>query len=281
MTKKLKSFFLIVLGSILVSVGTYFFLAPNKIAAGGTSGLSIIIHSIYPRLPIGGLMLFMEIFLFTLGIIIIGPVFGGKTIFCSFFISGIMLVFGRFFPNPRPISNDTLIQLIFGILISGIGIGIVFNQNASTGGTDIIAKIINKYFKISIGKSLLAADILVTITAAIIFGLDKGLYSILGVFINSTIIDYVIKSINSYRQVAIISSKGRDIENYIMETLDRSATLYYAKGAYNGDKHEVITTILNRKELLKLKDFIKITDDSAFITVNEIHEVWGNGFASF
>jgi uncharacterized membrane-anchored protein YitT (DUF2179 family) len=278
MKNKIKDFILLFIGSVFVAVGTYFFLAPNKIAAGGISGAAIIINNLIPKLPIGGLMMSMEVVLFLLGIVIIGPFFGGKTIFCSFSISGIILIFEELFPKVQPINNDVLVQLIFGVLICGLGMGLVFNQNASTGGTDIIAKIINKYFNISIGNSLLAADIIVTVAATSVFGLNVGIYSILGVIINCTLIDKVIKTLNTYKQVAIISSQGEEIKRYIMEVLERSATIYYAKGAYNNSESEVITTILSRKQFQQLKQFIADIDDRAFITINEVNEVLGEGF---
>lgn len=225
-------------------------------------------------------MMGMEVILFTLGVIIIGPVFGGKTIFCSFFISALILLLEKIYPHIKPFSSDILVQLIFGILICGMGMGIVFNTGASTGGTDIIAKIINKYTKISIGKSVLIADITVTIIATIVLGVNKGLYAILGVILNSTIIDKVIISLNSYKQVSIISNSGKSIQDFIINELERSATIYYAKGAYREDKKEVIITILNRKQLLKLKEYIKKLDNRAFITVNDINEVLGEGFSN-
>lgn len=279
MKKNLRSFLLILFGGLLVAVGTYFFLAPNHIAAGGVSGAAIILNSIFPIVPLGALMMSMEIILFITGIIVIGPVFGGRTLFCSFSISGMVLILEKVFPNIKPLGSDVLVQLIFGILICGLGMGVVFNQNASTGGTDIIAKIINKYFKISIGKSLLAADITITIAATVVFGIDKGLYAILGVIITATVIDKVIASLNTYKQVAIISTEGKEIKNYIVDKLERSATIYYAKGAYHNNEREVITTIVDRKQFLKLKDYIKDVDNRAFITVNEVNEVLGEGFA--
>lgn len=277
--KNLKSFLLILFGALLVSIGTYFFLKPSEIAAGGISGIAIIVNSIFPKIPIGILMMGMEAVLFTIGIIIIGPIFGARTIFCSFSVSGIILILEKLFPTVHPLGGDVLVQLIFGVLICGIGMGIVFSQNASTGGTDIIAMIINKYSKISIGKSVLAADVVVTIAAIGVFGVEKGMYAILGVLMNCTIIDSVIKSFNTYKQVAIISIEGEGIQDFIVKKLDRSATIYYAKGAYNNNEREVITTVLNRKEFLTLKEYIKNVDKRAFITVNEVNEVLGEGFA--
>ncbi|AYD41461.1 YitT family protein [Clostridium fermenticellae] len=271
---------MLLVASFLVAFGTYFFLKPCNIAAGGISGAAIIINSIFHNIPIGMIMMGFEIFFFTLGIIVIGPVFGGKTIFCSFSISIIIWIMQNMYPNVKSFSNDTLMQLIFGILICGAGMGIVFNKNASTGGTDIIAKIINKYTKISIGKCVLIPDITVAIFATIVFGVDKGMYAILGIILNSTIIDRVIISLNTYKHVAIISSKGEEIKNYIMKELDRSATIYSAKGAYKNDENEVITTVLDRKQFLRLKEYIVKIDDKAFITVNEVNEVLGEGFSS-
>lgn len=279
MKKNFWSFLWILIGGLLVAIGTYFFLAPNHIAAGGISGAAIIINSIFPSIPIGLSMMAMEVVLFITGVLVIGPIFGGKTIFCSFSISGMVLLLEKLYPNVQPLGNDVLVQLIFGILICGLGMGIVFNQDASTGGTDIIAKIINKYFKISIGKSLLASDIVITMAAIAVFGIDKGLYAILGVLITSTVVDKVIASLNTYKQVAIISKEGTDIKNYIVDELERSATIYYAKGAYHNNESEVITTILDRKQFSKLKDYIKNIDARAFITVNEVNEVLGEGFA--
>ncbi|WP_123053377.1 YitT family protein [Clostridium sp. JN-1] len=280
MKKDIKDIPMLLIAAFLVAFGTYFFLKPCNIAAGGVSGAAIIVNSIFPSIPMGMFMLICEVILFTVGVIVIGPIFGGKTIFCSFSISIIIWIMQKVYPAVKPFSSDTLMQLIFGILICGVGMGIVFNRNASTGGTDIIAKIINKYTKISIGKCILIPDIIIAFIAAIIFGIDKGMYAILGIILNATIIDRVILSLNTYKHVAIISSKGKEIERYIMDELDRSATIYYAKGAYKNNENEVITTILDRKQFLKLKEYILKVDDKAFITVNEVNEVLGEGFSS-
>lgn len=278
MIKKAASYFIILFGALLVAIGTYFFLAPNKIAAGGISGIGIILKSVFPWMSLGLVMMSLESILLVIGSIVIGPVFAGKTVFCSFSISGLIIILERLFPNMQPLSNDILVQLIFGILISGIGMGLVFNQNASTGGTDIIAKIINKYFKLSIGKSLLVSDLTITLAATIVLGIDKGMYAILGVVISSTIIDKVIEGFTNYKQVTVVSSKCEEIRRFIVENLGRSATIYSAKGAYKSEPREVITTVLDIKGFLQLKEFIKNVDKRAFVTVSEVHEVLGEGF---
>lgn len=278
MVKNSKSFVLIFVGAFLVALGTHCFFVPNSIAAGGISGLAIVINKLVPFISVGVLIMIMEAVLFIVGIIVIGPVFGGKTLFCSFSIATILTFLEKFFPMNAPFSNDLLLQLVFGVLTCGVGMAIAFNEGASTGGTDIIAKIINKYFKLSIGKSILIADIFVTAAAVSVFGMEKGLYSILGVLINGLLIDKAIQSMNMYTQVAIISGKGEIIKEFIMNNLDRTATIYAAKGAYDNNHKEVITAILERKEFVQLKEYISKIDREAFVTVNPIHEVLGNGF---
>lgn len=279
MKQNLKSYLLILTGGFLVAAGTYFFLAPSHLAPGGVSGAAIIINSLYPGIPIGAVMMAAELILFIIGAIIIGPVFGGRTVFCSFSISGMVLILEKTFPGFSPLGNEVLVQLIFGILICAAGMGIVFNENASTGGTDIIAKIINKYFNISIGKSLLASDIAIATASMAVFGSDRGLYSVLGVIMSSIIIDKVIEGMNTYKQVAIISCETGSIKEFIVNELDRSATIYYAKGAYHGAEQEVITTVVDSKQFHKLKKYVQGIDNRAFITVNEVKEVLGEGFA--
>lgn len=278
MKNNLKSFMIIFIGAFLVAIGTHCFLVPNNIAAGGISGAAMIINELVPSLSVGNLMMIMEIILFITSIIVIGPVFGGKTFFCSFSIAGIVIVLEKILPMNGPLIKDVLVQLIFGIFICGFGMAIVFNEGASTGGTDIVAKILNKYFNISIGKSILAADIVVTMGALSIFGIEKGLYAILGVVINGLLIDKVIERMNMYNQVAIISNYSEIIKQYIMDTLNRTATIYEAKGAYGNNQKEVITTVVHRKQFAQLKQYIQKIDSEAFVTVNPIYEVLGNGF---
>lgn len=278
MKKKVKEYMLITIGIILVGAGVYYFLVPNNLAAGGVSGLAIVINKFIPSIPVGLLMLFMNIILFIIAFIVIGSNFGAKTIYSSLGLSGVIWFFERFYPVKSPVTDDMLLNLIFGILIGGIGMGIVFNQNASTGGTDIIAKIINKFFHIDIGKSLLLSDFLITLAAGFTFGFKVGMYALLGVIINGFVIDEVIQGVTICKQVTIISEKGEEIKDYIMHELKRGVTLYEAKGAYTMEKKEVLMTIISRREFIRLREYIKDVDNRAFISVNNVHEVLGEGF---
>lgn len=276
--KKFVEYVIITLGNFLVAAGMYFFLMPNNLAAGGVNGLGIIINSYFPSFPVGALMLIMNGILFIVAFIVIGTSFGSKTIYASLSLSGIILIFEKYWPINKPLTEDLLVELIFGILIAGIGMAIVFYQNASTGGTDIIAKIINKFLHINIGKALLLSDFSITLLAGITFGPRIGMYATLGVILNSFVIDSVIEGFNVCKEVVIISSKSEEIKKFIMEQLGRGATIYTAKGAYTEKSKEVITTVLDNREFIRLKIFIKEIDKNAFLTIKNVHEALGEGF---
>lgn len=278
MNKKIKEYTLITLGSLLVAVGVYYFLVPNNLAAGGVSGLAMVIGNFAPRLPIGLLMLAMNIILFIIAFFFLGSGFGAKTIYSTLSLSAMIWLFERLLPISKPITGDVFIELIFGILIVAIGMGVIFNQNASTGGTDIIAKIINKYFHINIGKSLLMSDFVITLLAALTFDVRTGMYALLGVVINGFVIDTVIEGLNVSKQVMIISSKPEIIKAFILNELGRGATVYTAKGAFTDTEKEIITSTIGRKEVIKLKLFVKEVDDRAFMTIVDAHETLGEGF---
>lgn len=277
--KKTKEFLLLNLGLLLVAIGIYYFLVPNNLAAGGVSGLAMVINQYLPMVPIGLLMLGMNFILFIMAFIVIGKEFAIKTVYSSFALSGMVWLLELIYPMPEPILTDDLwIQLLFGILISAIGMAIVFNQNGSTGGTDIIAKILNKYFNLPLGKGVLSADFFITLFAAVTFGPKIGMYAILGVLINGLVIDLVIEGFNIVKQLAIITHRTEEVKAFILNDLGRSATVYTAKGAFSGDEKEVITTVVSQKEFIRLKNYVKGIDPRAFITVSNVHEALGEGF---
>ncbi|MDU1442634.1 MAG: YitT family protein [Clostridium cochlearium] len=276
--KRKKEYILITIGTIFVALATKFFLAPNRIAAGGVIGLAIIINKFIPYLNLGFLSLLMNIILFIVAIIYIGGKFGGKTIYTSLSLSLFIALLDIVLPAQKALTNDLFLATIFGVAISGVGMGIVFNQNASTGGTDIIAKIINKFFHLPIGKSLLIVDFLITIFSALSFGIEVGMYSLFGVILNGFVIDTIIDGIDVCKQVLIISNKNDLISQYIIEKLERGCTIIEGKGGYTKEKTYILYSVLNRGEFVKLKEYIKTIDSRAFITVGEVREVLGEGF---
>ena len=188
-----------------------------------------------------------------------------------------MTIIENFF-NPQALTNDLMLATIFGTLITAIGMAIVFNANASTGGTDTIAKILNKFFHINIGKSLLAVDFIVTLLGAITFGINIGLYGLLSVIINGIAIDKFIEGFHACKEVTIISTKSNEIGKFIMDDLERGCTYLKGVGAFTGQDTCVLYAVLGRNEFIKLKQYISKVDPKAFITVGEVREVMGEGF---
>ncbi|NLZ48570.1 MAG: YitT family protein [Clostridiales bacterium] len=274
-----KEYLKITIGLFLVAISVKLFLAPNQLTAGGASGMAIIINHFLPNLPIGLLTLIMNVILFIVAFFIIGGKFGTKTIYASLVLSTLIWIMDFFIAEDVALTKDLMLASIFGTFCSGIGMAIVFNENASTGGTDIIAKIINKFFHIAIGKSLLGVDFIITVLGAITFGIDQGLYSLLAVIINGVIIDYAIDGFNVCKQVMIITRYKEEVGRYITETLDRSYTILFGRGGFSEKEVDVIYTILTRVEYINLKKYIISIDKQAFISVNDSHEVLGEGFS--
>ena len=274
--KNIKEFALITIGILLVAISVVYFFEPNNIAAGGITGLAIVINHYIPFISIGPLVLMMDAVLFVIALIVLGAKFGAKTIYSSVLLSVSMWLMQTFIPIN--ITNDLMLATIFGTLISAGGMAIVFNANASTGGTDIIAKILNKFFHIEIGKSLLMVDFLVTLLGTITFGINMGLYGLLSVIINGVVIDNIIAGFKTKSEITIISDKNKDISKFILNDLERGCTFIKGVGGFTGKDTALLYTVLDRSEFIKLKNKIREIDKNAFITVGEVHEVMGEGF---
>lgn len=274
-----KRFFMITLGIVIVTSGLHFFLIPSNLVVGGATGLAIIIGYLIPSVPMGIILGIINVILFIIAFIILGKEFGGYTVYSSLAVSGFIALFEMLIPMNQPFTDDLFINLIFGIFIAGIGMGIIFNENASTGGTDIIAKIINRYTHIDIGKSLLISDFLITLFAGFVFGARLGMYALLGIVINSYIIDKIIAGFNVMVNMIIISQELNAINEYILNEINRGTTIYHATGGYSNDDKKIINTIVTRNEYIKIRDFIKAIDKEAFVVVSYVTEVEGEGFS--
>ncbi|KML34599.1 YitT family protein [Rossellomorea marisflavi] len=278
MRQKISSFLMMNVGALLVAVNVHFFLSPNDLATGGVSGLSIIMNHVFPGMSLGLFMILINLVLFVVGLIFLGFSFGAKTVYASFALSFYVWLLETVAPIHAPLSNDVLIQLIIGQCIAAIGMAIVFHQDASTGGTDIIAMILNKYFNIEVGRGVLLSDLTIALSSAILFGPQVGMYAFFGVILNGLVIDYVLSQFNSNKEVVIISRHSSEIKSYIVHELGKGATVHTATGAFTSDEKEVITTILGRKDYSRLKGFITKTDNKAFITAHTMNEILGQNF---
>lgn len=279
MKDKIREYIIITLGFILVSIGVEYFYVPAHITGGGITGISMVINHNFPSLPIGMLMMIMNVILFIVGFILIGGNFGAKTIYASFGLSGTLWFIEKAL-HPHGLTTDVLLAAITGTLIIGVGLGIVFSQNASTGGTDIIAKILNKYFHLDMGKSMQAVDALVVILGGLTFGVSMALYSFLCVILNGIIIDKVIEGFTAVKAVAVFSDNSEPIKNYIINEIDRGCTVFEGKGGYTNTSSTMVYSVMDRTQLIKLRTYIKKNYPDAFIIVSEAHEVLGQGFNS-
>lgn len=279
MKRTLISFILLNVGAFMDAAGFYFFLSPENIAAGGINGLALVLNHYFPFLPLGSLVLILSVVLLTTGFILIGTSFGVKTVYCSIIIPLWIWALERLYPLSKPLAEDLLIQMIFGVIISSIGLAILFNQNASSGGTDIAGRILYKYYSLDIGKGLFVIDFFIVISAAFTFGIEKGLYALLGVILYSFTIDYIIAGIDTNQHVTIITRETDKVREFIIDELGRGATIYRAQGGYTLQEREILITIVKRREYIKLRDYIRRLDNHAFVSVQTTHKVLGEGFA--
>ncbi|MBN2381257.1 YitT family protein [bacterium] len=264
-------------GLLLIALGLDLFLVPNKIAAGGISGVSVVLfHTM--NLPVGASMLVMNIVLFIVGFIVIGKGFGLKTIISSALLS--VFVDGLTYINPvRQLTDDLLIAVIFGDLLTGMGMAIVFNRNASTGGTDILARILGRYASINIGRALLIIDFAVAASAGVFLkSVEVGMYSLLAVIINCLSIDAFIDTFNISKKVLILSGKSEDIAKQAMADLNRGATFLPMEGAYTHTPMKMLMLVIRPRQTAQLREIVREIDPGAFMIVCNVNQVLGKGF---
>lgn len=273
-----KRILFIIIGSVLMSFGTYFFLFAANIASGGVGGISLIVNSVFPFLSKGMVTLVLNIILFIVGYVVLGREFGIFTIFGTGLYSLLFLLYDKIAPQVGVIIQDPIINLITGSFLIGAGLGFVFNSNASTGGTDIIAKILDKYFSIGMGTAIMIADSAVIVLAAFTLGIEKAIYGIISLMLTSFVLDKILTGFNTLIQMTIISNHIEEINAFITYNMNRGTTLYKTRGGYTGSDREILMTIVGRSQYLKIKSFVNRVDENAFVFINATSEVIGEGF---
>jgi len=261
-------------GSFLIALALTVFLVPNRIAAGGVSGLATVIYYI-TSFPIGITMLIINIPLFLAGVKIMGKSFGIRTIYG---IASLSLFTDLLQPHMTSLTDDLLLASIYGGVIGGIGLGLVFRFRGTTGGTDLIASLINYYTGISVGEGLLIADGVVVLLAGIFFNLEVALYAAVTIFITSQTIDVIQEGLNFKKGVLIISERAEEINQMVVDDLNRGITEFEARGGYTGDRKRVLLCIISRSEVSELKTAVSKIDKNAFVIISNVHEVLGEGF---
>lgn len=276
----LERYLLLTVGSLIMAVGVYFFKFPNNFSTGGVSGLSLILGRMLPSeiLTPSTFVLIINTALLIVGFIFLGRNFAFSTVYCSMLLSLAVNVMERFYPMAHPLTNQPLLELCFAVLLPAFGSAILFNLNASSGGTDIIAMIVRKYTSLNIGMALMVADALITVAGLFCFGIQAGLFCILGLLMKSVLVDYVMDSFRTKKCFQIITTNPDPIVEFITVNLHRGATLEDVYGAFHHERKTMIITVLTRAQALALRRFIHTNDPHAFMVITASTEIVGKGF---
>lgn len=276
----LKTFLLVNLGVLLLTTGVYFFKLPNHFSTGGVSGLSIILGSVTP-LSTATLMSIINVLLLVLGYLFLGREFGFWTTYCSLMYSLETWLLERIYPMTHPFTDQPVLELCFAMMLPAVGSALLFNCNASSGGTDIVAMILKKYTSISdIGKALFVSDSVIALSSVFFFGIETGMFSILGLFLKAFVVDSVIESINLCKFFSIVTSKPDEICDFIIKELHRSSTVVDGQGAYSHQDRKVVMTACRRGEAVRLRQKCKEVDPHSFMFITNTSEIIGKGFRS-
>jgi uncharacterized membrane-anchored protein YitT (DUF2179 family) len=272
-----QEFLMVNFGLLLTAAGIVLFKAPNGFAIGGISGISIIISKLTPY-DLGLVMLVINAALDALGFAALGRDFGLKTVYSSFALSFFVWGGEKLVPLSAPLTGDSMLELIFAIMLPAVGSAIVFDRNSSTGGTDIIAKILTRRTHLHVGKTLLISDGVIAFSALFALGVRQGLYSILGLVLKGFLLDFVMENLNVSKKLEIVTSRPKELEQYICGVIHRDATVTDAEGAYTHEQKKVLTVVVNRRQAIALRDFVRRTDPAAFTIVTNTSEIIGKGF---
>ncbi len=266
-------------GCALMGLGLVLFLEPNTIAPGGVTGLAIVIQRLI-GVPIDITNLAINIPLFIAGIFLLGSAFGAKTAYATVMLSAFIRLFITILGEGYVVTHDLLLSALYGGVIMGVGIGLVFRSGGTTGGTDLAGAIINKYLpNLSIAKLMMILDLMVVITAGLVMkNVETSLYSIIALYILGQIADFIVEGLNYSKAFLIISNHSDEIGKKINSDLGRGVTVLLGKGFYTGAEKEILLCIVNRAQVIKLKNLVYEIDEKAFIMVTTTHEVLGEGF---
>lgn len=270
--RNIKEYLIITFGALLSAAAIYFFMLPSHVAIGSGSALAMVLSNFIP-LPISVISLIINVVLLIIGFILIGPEFGAKTVYVAILIPFTIGIFERILPDFQSLTQDPIIDVLCYLLIVGMGMAILFSHNASSGGLDIVAKIMNKYLKMEIGNAMAISGVAVALSSAFCYDTKTVVLSVLGTYFGGMIVDKFIFGLNIKRRVCIISSKLDEVVDFILHELHSGATLYEGIGAYDNTAKREVIAIVDKQEYRRLMDFIVETDPKAFVTVYSVNEV--------
>ena len=270
--RNIKEFLLITVGTGIVAVAVFFFMLPSHVAVGSASALALVLSNLIP-LPVSAITFILNAGLLIIGFLLIGPEFGVKTVYTSLLMPVYLRIFEVVFPNFQSITGEPMLDVICYILVVGIGLSMLFSSNASSGGLDIVAKLMNKFLRMDLGTAMSLSGMLVAMSSALVYDSKTVVLSVLGTYFGGIIVDHFIFGLNLKRRVCIISHKHDQLIHFILHTLHSGATVYDAIGAYDGTVRQEIVTIVDKHEYRLLMDYIRKNDPKAFLTVYSVNEI--------
>ncbi len=276
--KSVREWLLITAGILIMTGGIYFFKFPNHFSTGGVTGLSIVLGHYIPAMTPATFVTVINVILLAIGFLVFGKSFGIRTVYASLLMSLALRLLEIFCPMDAPMTSQPLLELMFAVGLPAVGSAILFNLDASSGGTDIIAMILRKYTSVNIGMALLCSDTIITLSACVAFGMETGLFSVLGLIIKALFVDIVMDNLQIKKCFQIITSDPEPVEVFITEKLHRGATQLHGEGVYTHEGKTVLLTVVNRHEAVLLRNFIKQHDPAAFLIITSSTEIIGNGF---
>ena len=265
-TQMVKETVILTVAVAIIAAAVYFFLVPSHTSVSSISGLGIVLSNFVP-LPLSAITMILNVVLLIIGFVTCGREFGVKTVYTSVMLPVFLGIFEKVFPDFGSLTDSQELDVLCYILVVSIGLSILFNRNASSGGLDIVAKIMNKYLHMELGKAMSLSGMCVALSAALVYDKKTVVLSVLGTYFNGIVLDHFIFDNNIKRRVCIITEKEEELRRFIIRDLHSGATIYEAIGAYHLEKHNEIITIVDKSEYQKLMKFINQTDPKAFITV--------------
>ena len=256
----------------IIAAAVYFFLVPSHASVSSISGLGIVLANFVP-LPLSAITMILNVVLLVIGFLTCGREFGAKTVYTSILLPAFIGLFERIFPNLGSLTDSQELDVLCYILVVSVGLSILFNRNASSGGLDIVAKIMNKYLHMDLGKAMSLSGICVALSAALVYDKKTVVLSVLGTYFNGLVLDHFIFDNNIKRRVCIITGKEEELRRFIIEDLHSGATVYESYGAYNMQKRREIITIVDKAEYQKLMSYMNREDPQAFITVYTVSDM--------
>lgn len=268
----IKEFVMITIATTIVAAAVFFFLVPSHVSVGSISGLAIVIGNFIP-LPISVITMILNVALLIIGFLFVGREFGGKTVYTSILLPLMLGILEKMFPNNVSMTAEPFLDMLGYLFVVSIGLAMLFNRNASSGGLDIVAKLLNKFLHMELGTAMSISGMVVALSSALVYDRKIVFLSVLGTYLNGIVLDHFIFGFNLKKRVCIVSQKEELIRNFILHELHSGATVYEAYGAYKMEPRREIITIVDKNEYAKLMTYIEKTDPTAFVTVYTVNKI--------